>query len=102
MTKLTFITKNEEKIEIDAENGKTILEVAEENNIPLIGNCGGNCACGSCHIYIDEEHLNKIEKATEDEENVLDVVFNLQSNSRLACQIAVCDELDGAIITIPE
>ena len=135
MTKLTFI-KGDTKTEIEAQNGLSILEVAEQNNIEFIkdqiekhrkpgeklkciafctniqscklmaeelyGNCGGNCACGSCHIYIDEEHLNKIEKPSEEEENVLDIVFNLQQNSRLACQVFVCDELDGAIITIPE
>ena len=101
MAKLIFV-KGDKKTEVEAQNGLSILEVAEQNNIELYGNCGGNCACGSCHIYIDEEHLSQLEKPKEEEENVLDIVFNLQQNSRLACQVFVCDELDGAIITIPE
>ena len=102
MPKITFIQKDGSKIEVNAEVGKTLLEVAEQNNIELIGACGGSCACGSCHVYIDEETLKKIEPAKEDEENVLDVVFNIQPNSRLACQVVVSEEMDGAIITIPE
>ena len=102
MPKITFIQKDGSKIEVNAEVGKTLLEVAEQNNIELIGACGGSCACGSCHVYIDEETLKKIESPKEDEENVLDVVFNIQPNSRLACQVVVSEEMDGAIITIPE
>ena len=65
-----------------------------------MGACEGACACGTCHIYVDEEHLSKIEKPSENEENVLDIVFNLQQNSRLACQVNTCKELDGAVITV--
>ena len=101
MVKITFIQKNGTKVEVEANVGQTLLEVAEQNNIDLIGACGGSCACGSCHVYIDEETLKKIEPAKDDEENVLDVVFNLQSNSRLACQVVVSEVMDGAIITIP-
>jgi len=102
MTKLTFIDKNKNQISVQAENGKSILDIAKENNIDLMGACDGNCACGTCHVYIDEETLKKIEPATEDEENVLDIVFNLQQNSRLACQVIVNEKMEGAIITIPE
>ena len=101
MTRMTFIQKDGSKVDVDAKAGQTLLEVAEQNNIELIGSCGGSCACGSCHVYIDEATLKKIEPATEDEENVLDVVFNIQPNSRLACQVIVSDEMDGAVITIP-
>lgn len=102
MTKLTFIDKNKNQISVRAENGKSILDIAKENNIDLMGACDGNCACGTCHVYIDEETLKKIEPATEDEENVLDIVFNLQQNSRLACQVIVNEKMEDAIITIPE
>ena len=70
--------------------------------ITFIGACGGSCACGSCHVYIDEETLKKIEPAKEEEEDVLDIVFNLKTNSRLACQVVVSGTMEGAIITIPE
>lgn len=102
MPKITFIQRDGKRIEVDAKVGQTLLEVAEQNNIELVGACGGSCACGSCHVYIDEETLKKIEPPKEDEENVLDVVFNIQPNSRLACQVVVSEEMDGAIITIPE
>ena len=62
--------------------------------------CDGACACGTCHIKIDKEHLLKIEKPKENEENVLDIEFDVEDNSRLACQVFVCKELDGAVITI--
>ena len=102
MAKITFIQADGEKKIVEAENGKTLLEVAKENDIALMGACDGACACGTCHVYIDEQTLSKIEKPKEDEENVLDIVFNVQQNSRLACQVVVSDEMDGAIITIPE
>lgn len=102
MPKITFIQNNGSKITINASVGKTLLDVAKDNNINLIGACDGSCACGSCHVLIDEKTLSKIKPATEDEENVLDIVFNVQSNSRLACQVIVCEEMDGAIVTIPK
>ncbi len=101
MVTITFI-KGDVSKKVDAEVGKTLLQVAEENNIELVGACGGSCACGSCHVYIDEETLKKIEPAQEEEEDVLDIVFDLKPNSRLACQVVVSEAMDGAIITIPE
>lgn len=101
MIKLTFIQDDKKiNVDVDENSKKTLLDIAKENDIPLMGACDGSCACGTCHIYIDEEHLQKIEKPLEEEENVLDIVFNVQSNSRLACQVVVCKELDGAEITI--
>ena len=99
MVKMTFI-KDQQRIEVNAKIGQTLLEVARENNVDLIGACDGNCACGSCHVYIDENTLKKITPAKE-EENVLDVVFNIKPNSRLACQVVVSEDLENAIITIP-
>lgn len=99
MIKLKFISSEGEKV-VEANEGISILDVARTNGINLMGACEGACACGTCHIYIDEEHLAKIEKPSENEENVLDIVFNLQQNSRLACQVITCKELDGAVITV--
>lgn len=102
MPKIIFIQKDGIQVEVDAKNGQTLLDVAKENNIDLMGACDGSCACGSCHVYIDEETLKKIEPPKDDEENVLDIVFDLQHNSRLACQVVVDEKMDGAIITIPK
>lgn len=100
MAKITFIQVNGEKKIVNAKNGKTLLEIAKENDIALMGACDGACACGTCHVLIDEQTLSKIEKPQENEENVLDIVFNVQPNSRLACQVVVSEKMDGAIITI--
>ena len=101
MVAITFV-KGAVSKKVDAEVGKTLLQVAEENQVEIVGACGGSCACGSCHVYIDEETLKKIEPAKEEEEDVLDVVFDLKPNSRLACQVVVSETMEGAIITIPE
>ena len=102
MITLTFIQTDGERknISIDENEHISLLEVAKNNNIDIIGACDGACACGTCHVKIDKEHLSKIEKPSENEENVLDIVFNVEDNSRLACQVKVCKELDGAIITV--
>ena len=102
MITLTFIQTDGERknVSIDENEHISLLEVAKNNNIDIIGACDGACACGTCHVKIDKEHLSKIEKPSENEENVLDIVFNVEDNSRLACQVKVCKELDGAIITI--
>jgi ferredoxin len=103
MITLSFSKNGESKIvSVDENSNKTLLEVAHENGVELLGACDGACACGTCHVYIDQEHLALIERAGENEENVLDIVFGLQDNSRLACQVVVCKELDGAIIEIPD
>ncbi len=101
MPKITFIQKDNSEIEVEAEIGKTLLDVIKENNINLIGACDGACACGTCHVLIDEETLSKIEPAKEDEENILDIVFGIQHNSRLACQVIITEQMEDAIITIP-
>ena len=101
MPKITFIQKDNSEIEVKAEIGKTLLDIIKENNINLIGACDGACACGTCHVLIDEETLSKIEPAKEDEENILDIVFGIQHNSRLACQVIITEQMEDAIITIP-
>ena len=102
MIKITFIQTNgvKKSVSIDENEKISLLEVAKQNNIEIMGACDGACACGTCHIKIDKEHLLKIEKPKENEENVLDIVFDVEDNSRLACQVFVCKELDGAVITI--
>src|SRR5574344_2224539 len=100
MIEINFIEPNGVSKTVKAEAGQTLLEVAKENDMSLIGACDGACACGTCHVYIDEETLKKIEPADDNEENVLDVVFNVQPNSRLACQIVISEEMNGMTVTI--
>lgn len=102
MITLTFMQQGgiETPVSVDELSNISLLEVAKMNNIAIVGACDGACACGTCHIKIDKKHLLKIEKPKENEENVLDIVFNVEDNSRLACQVYVCKELDGATITL--
>lgn len=98
---VTFIYDDQRRI-VEGEVGETLLELAERNDIPLDGNCGGACACGKCHVLVDEEFINEIPEPTEDEEDVLDRVFDVQKNSRLGCQIKLTEELEGLLVVIPE
>ena len=102
MVAITFINTDGTEKKVSCKVGQTLLDVIKENNINVIGACDGACACGTCHVYIDENTLKKIEPASENEENVLDVVFNIKPNSRLACQIVITEEMNNATITIPE
>ena len=87
---------------IEVENGLTVMEGAIQNNIPGIdADCGGSMACATCHVYVEEKWLNKIQKAEEAEEDMIDMAFEPKKNSRLSCQLIVSEELDGLIVTTP-
>lgn len=98
---ITFIFDDQRRI-VDGDVGETLLEVAERHDIPLDANCGGMGACGKCHVHVDEEYIDKMPEPTEDEEDVLDRVFDVQKNSRLGCAITITEELDGLVVIIPD
>ncbi len=101
MVKVIFTQKNGQIAEIEAQEGLSILEVAQQNDIDLDGNCGGALACGTCHVIVPDNWVKKISPATNEEEDILDIVFGVTPNSRMACQIFTSQELDGIEITIP-
>jgi 2Fe-2S ferredoxin len=101
MPKITFITPQGERIEIDAPEGLSILEVAHLNNIDLEGACEGSLACSTCHVIVDPEWYDLLPKASEDEEDMLDLAFGLTRTSRLGCQIILTPELDGIVVSLP-
>ncbi len=102
MPKITYIEHNGKSHTLDVENGLTVMEGAIQNNIPGIdAECGGACACATCHVYVDEKWFDKIEKKQSAEQDMLDVAFEPNSFSRLACQINVTDELDGLVVKMP-
>ena len=81
----------------------TVMEGAIQNSIPGIdADCGGACACATCHVYVDEAWMEKTGKPESMEEDMLDFAFDVRDNSRLSCQIKVTDELDGLIVRMPE
>ena len=78
------------------------MEGAIQNNIPEIeADCGGSMACATCHVYVQDDWFNKIPKKEDGEEDMLDMVFEPKTNSRLSCQIVVSDEIDGLEVNIP-
>jgi ferredoxin, 2Fe-2S len=103
MPKITYIDAEGTARPVEAELGSTVMEAAIRNNIPGIeAECGGACACATCHVYVDEAWSDKVGKPTPMEEDMLDFGFDVRPNSRLSCQIKVSDELDGLVITTPE
>ena len=99
MVKINFIVDGN-TVTVDAKEGMTLLEVAEENNIPVSSPCGGNLACGQCHVIIDEEYFSKTGGISEREQDVLDFVPYVTDTSRLACQVKITPELDGMKVTV--
>ena len=102
MPKITYIDSTGERRTIDVEKGLTVMEGAVQNQIPGIdADCGGGMACATCHVYVKEEWLNKLSKAEDAEQDMIDMAFEPKKNSRLSCQLIVSDELDGLVVTTP-
>ena len=102
MPKITYITSDNKIHNIDVDNGLTVMEGAVQNDIPGIdADCGGGMACATCHVYINEEWLDKLPTKEDGEEDMLDMAFEPKKNSRLSCQIIISDELDGLTVNIP-
>jgi ferredoxin, 2Fe-2S len=102
MTKITYITARDERIETEGENGSTVMETAIMNAVPgIIAECGGACTCATCHVYVDPEWTAVVGGPSSMEEDMLDFAFDVQDNSRLSCQIKVRDALDGLVVRVP-
>ena len=102
MAKIKYTTHDNQKFEVEVQNGLTVMEGAVQNDIPGIdADCGGGMACATCHVYVKEDLFNKIPKKEDGEEDMLDMAFEPKTNSRLSCQIVVSDEIDGLEVNIP-
>ena len=107
MPKINFVLKDGTTKTVDAQNGLSVMEVAVKNGIDAIeGACGGSLACAPCHVYIHPNWWAKClpegeDAIGEDEEDMLDLGFDIRKNSRLCCQIIVSDELDGLTVAMP-
>ena len=103
MPKITYIEFNGTEHQIDVKPGLSVMEGAVKNNVPGIdGDCGGACACATCHVYVEEAWRAKVGGAEELEKSMLEFAENVQENSRLSCQIVVSDALDGLVVRMPE
>ena len=102
MTKITYVENGGAIHTVDVPNGISVMDGAQRFTIPGIdGDCGGACACGTCHVYVDEAQIGRLPPMEELERDMLDFAFDVRPNSRLACQIKVNDSLEGLIVTAP-
>ena len=85
---------------LDADTNSTLMEIIRDEGIDIEAACGGCCACATCHVYIDDKWLHKLDPIDDDEESMLDQAFDVKKNSRLSCQINLSEELDGLEIEI--
>lgn len=101
MPKMTFISPDGTRREVEAPEGLSVLEVAHRNSIDLEGACEGSLACSTCHVIVAPDWHEKLKEASEDEEDMLDLAFGLTATSRLGCQIIMTKDLDGLVVTLP-
>ena len=102
MPKITYIEHNGKSHTVEVPAELSVMEGAIQNNIPGIdADCGGACACATCHVYVDEKWFDKLQKKEDAEQDMLDMAFEPQKNSRLACQITATEELDGLVVKMP-
>ena len=101
MPKMTFIERDGTAREVEAPLGASVLEVARRHEVNIEGACEGSLACSTCHVIVDAEWYDLLNQASEDEEDMLDLAFNLTKTSRLGCQIVITEELDGLRVRLP-
>ncbi len=101
MPKMTFINTDGTRLDVEAPNGLSVLEIAHRNGIDLEGACEGSLACSTCHVIVEQKFFDQLEEASEEEEDMLDLAFGLSHTSRLGCQIIMSDELDGLVVSLP-
>ncbi len=103
MPKITFIAADNTTYDVEAEAGSTVMEAAIRNLVPGIeAECGGACACATCHVHVDDKWTDTVGKPQPMEEDMLDFAYDVRPTSRLSCQIKVSPELDGLIVHVPE
>ena len=101
LPKVTFIDLDGVKTNTEAHSGTSILEIAQSNGIDVEGACEGEMACSTCHLIVDPDWFDRLEVASEEEKDMLDLVFGITRTSRLGCQITLTENLDGIIFSLP-
>ena len=102
MPKMVFIERDGTRKEVEAPAGLSVLEIAHRNNVDIEGACEGSLACSTCHVIIEDTWFGKLDQASDDEEDMLDLAFGLTATSRLGCQIIMSDDLDGLTVKLPD
>ena len=102
MAKITYIEHGGTEHHVDVPAGLSVMDGAKRFTIPGIeGDCGGACACATCHVYVEGGWYERLPQPEELEQEMLDFAFDVKGNSRLSCQIKVDDSLDGLIVRTP-
>jgi ferredoxin, 2Fe-2S len=103
MPQVVYITVDGKRHEVDVESGYSVMEGAINNNIDgIVAECGGACACATCHSYVDDAWLDKLAEMDDMEDSMLDAAYERKDNSRLTCQIEMSDNLDGLVIHVAD
>ena len=103
MAKITYVEHGGKEHVVEVASGLTVMEGARDNGIPGIeADCGGACACSTCHVYVDADWVEKIPPKDAMEEDMLDFAYDVRPTSRLSCQIKVSADLDGLTVHVPE
>lgn len=103
MPAVTFIDFNGKKTKVKVSEGTSVMQAAMDNMVEgIVAECGGACACATCHCYVDEKWQDKLSAPEETEQDLLSVANEPQDNSRLSCQITMTKELDGLVVRLPE
>ena len=103
MAKITYVQHDGTEQVVDVKAGMSVMEGAIKNGVPGIdADCGGACACATCHVYIDTAWTEKVGGPNTMEESMLDFAEGVEPNSRLSCQVKITEELDGLVVRLPE
>jgi 2Fe-2S ferredoxin len=102
MIKITFVEHGGERHEVDLPPGESLMQGAQNNMVPGIdADCGGACACATCHVFVAEEWISRLPPPSDNENAMLEIVEDLRPGSRLSCQIKLVPELDGLVVSLP-
>lgn len=103
MPRITFIEFNGTQHNVESEVGLSVMEAARNNDIPGIdADCGGVCACATCHVYVEDDWLATMGSADDDERELLEFTYDLRPQSRLSCQLVITEDMEGLIVKLPE
>lgn len=101
MPKMTFIEKDGAVTEVDAPLGLSVMEISHKHGIDIEGACGGCLSCATCHVILRPDWFARLSEKKEEEEDMLDLAFDLTKTSRLGCQILMTEALDGLVVALP-
>lgn len=102
MPKIKFVEHSGQEHLVDATVGQSAMQAAVNNMVPgIVADCGGNCSCATCHVYVDDSWREHMPPASKEELEMLECALHVQNNSRLSCQVRITPELDGLVVWIP-